>query len=107
MGIAPDIRTHGISTIYKTTDAGNAVISNLPVLNTVVNVTHLNTHQSSLTNSGKQQLKWKARFYGNYHHAYANNKPSTVRQETDPQGKIISFVETVVKPGQQVKVSLK
>jgi len=107
MGIAPDVRTHSVSTIYKTTDTGNASISNLPVLNTVVDVAHLSTHQSLLTNRGKQQLKWKAMFYGSYHHAYANNKPATVRQETDLQGKIISFVEIAVKPGQQVKVSLK
>jgi len=107
MGIAPNARTHSVSTIYKTTDAGNASVSNLPLLNTVVNVAHLDTHQSSLTNSGKQQLKWKAMFYGSYHHAYVDHKLVTIRQETDLQGKIISFVETAVKPGQQVKVSLK
>ena len=107
MGIAPDVRRHGISTIYKTADIGNAVIRNLPLLNTIVDVAHLDTHQSSLTNRGKQQLKWKAMFYGNYHQAYANHKTVIIKQETDPQGKIISFAEVIVQPGQQIKVSVK
>ena len=107
MGIAPDVRKHCISTIYKTADTGNTVIRNLPLLNTIVDVAHLDAHQSSLTNRGKQQLKWKAMFYGSYHQAYADRKPVTIRQETDPQGKIISFAEVIVKPGQHVKVSMK
>jgi len=107
MGIVPDVRTHSVNTIYKTADGGNAAISNLPVLNTIVDVEHLSTNQSLLTNRGKRQIKWKAMFYGSYHHAYVDHKLVTIRQETDLQGKIISFVEIIVKPGQQVKVSLK
>lgn len=107
MGVTPDARTHSISTIYKTEQIGTAAISNLPLLNTLINVTHLDRHQSALTNSGKQPLKWKAMFYGSYHQAYADRKPVTIKQETDSQGKVISFAEVIVKPGQQVKVSVK
>lgn len=107
MGIAPDVRRHSISTIFKTTGTGNAAIRSLPLLNTLVDVTHFDTHQSSLTNHGKQPLKWKAMFYGSYHQAYANRKPLAIKQETDPQGKMISFAEVTVKPGQQVKVNVK
>ncbi|WP_419698628.1 hypothetical protein [Mucilaginibacter sp. NFX135] len=107
MGITPDVRMHSISTIYKTSAAGNATISNLPLLNTVVDVAHLNARQSSLTNHGKQPLKWKALFYGSYHQAYTNRKPLAIKQETDSQGKVMSFTEVTVKPGQQVKVNVK
>jgi hypothetical protein len=107
MGITPDTRTHSLSTIYKTNDAGNAAISNLPLLNTVIDVAHLNTRQSSLNNKGKQQLKWKAMFYGKYSGAYANQKPVAIKHTTDDQGKMISFAEVVVKSGQQVKISVK
>ncbi|MGN8068647.1 hypothetical protein [Mucilaginibacter sp. 22184] len=107
MGIAPDVRQHSISTIFKTTDNGNAAIRNLPLLNTLVDVTHLDTRQSSLINRGKQPLKWKAMFYGRYHQAYAGGKPLTIKQEKDSQGKVISFAEVMVKPGNQVKVSVK
>jgi len=77
------------------------------LLGTVVNVSHQNAQQSSLTNTGKRQLKWKAMFYGNYKHAFVNERQMPVKQFTDGSGKRISFVEVVVKPGQQVKVSVK
>lgn len=107
MGIAPDARSQSVGTIYKTTANGNATISNLPLLGTVINLTHQNAQQSSLTNTGKRQLKWKAMFYGNYNHAFVNENPTPVKQLTDSRGKRISFVEVVIKPGQQVKVSVK
>jgi len=107
MGITPDARTRSISTVYKTAVAGNASINNLPLLNTVINVDHLNAHESSLGNTGKQQIRWKAMFYGSYHRAYVNDKPVAIKRARDTQGQWISFVEAMVKPGLQVKIRVK
>lgn len=107
MGVTPDARSQSISTIYKATDNGNAAISNLPLLGTVINISHQNTRQSSLNNSGKQQLKWKAMFYGIYKHAFVNDKQVSLGHLTDNWGKQVSFAEVIVKPGQQVKISVK
>jgi len=107
MGVSPDARSQSISTIYKTTDNANASVSNLPLLGTVVNITHQSVRESSLINTGKRQVKWKAMFYGNYKQAYANGKPVRVKQTTDNWGKHITFAEFAVKPGAQVKISVK
>jgi hypothetical protein len=107
MGINPDARTGIISTIYKTNGNDNAVIQNLTLLHTVIDVTHTNKHQSTLNNTGKKTLKWKAMFYGGYKTAYVNGKPMPIKVETDEQGKKVSFVNVAVQPGKTVSVNVK
>ncbi|MEO3405652.1 hypothetical protein AAFN85_17200 [Mucilaginibacter sp. CAU 1740] len=107
MGVTPDACSQSTSTIYKTTDGGNASVRNLSLLGTVVDIAHHSIRESSLKNTGKRQLKWKAMFYGSYKYAYANGKQVPVKQTTDNWGKRISFAEVSVKPGSQVKISVK
>jgi hypothetical protein len=108
MGITPDAQTNTISTIYKTSSTtSNATINHLAVIHTMVDITHLNKHQSVLRNTGKRSLKWKAMFYGNYKMAYANGKPIPVKKETDDQSKKVSFIEITVQPGKAVSVKVE
>jgi hypothetical protein len=108
MGISPDASTNTISTIYKTNSTtSNATINHLAVIHTMVNITHLNKHQSVLRNTGKRSLKWKAMFYGNYKMAYANGKPIPVKKETDDQSKKVSLIEITVQPGKAVSVKVE
>lgn len=106
MGINPDARTGTISTIYKTNGNDNATIKGLSLLHTVIDVTHLNKHQTSLKNAGKKALKWKAMFYGNYKTANVNGREMPLKTETDEQGKKVSFVSIAVQPGKAVTVNL-
>jgi hypothetical protein len=107
MGIAPDARRGSISTVYKSSTEDHAAIHNLPVLHTVVDISHLNNHQSTMNNKGGRPLKWKAMFNGSFLHAYVNHRVVAIKKTTDPQGKTMSFVETTVGPKQQVKISME
>jgi hypothetical protein len=105
MGIAPEAQTGTISTVLRMNDMGSAAIRHLPVSGTIIDVNHLNGHQSILSNNGRQTLKWKAMFYGLYHKAYANGKYCQVKNETDVRGNTISYVITTVRPGMKENVS--
>jgi hypothetical protein len=107
MGITPDASTNSISTIYKTNTTGSAALNHLAVIHTMVDIAHLNKHQSVLRNTGKRSLKWKAMFYGNYKMAHANGKPIPVKKETDDQGKKVSFIEITLQPGKSVSVKVE
>ncbi|MCO5949261.1 hypothetical protein [Mucilaginibacter flavidus] len=107
MGITPDSQNGTISTLFKTTSGGSASVNNLPVLQTTVNITHINDHQSAITNLGRRSFKWKAIFTGNYKYAAVNNLLLATKRETDKQGKAVSWVQVVVKPGRHVKIGVK
>jgi hypothetical protein len=104
MGVVPDAQTNTISTVYKMNSTGNAGIKHLALIHTMVDIAHINNHQSVITNTGKQSFKWKAMFYGRYRLAYANGISLSIKKKTDPQGRVISFVEVIVKPGKKINV---
>lgn len=106
MGITPDARTKTLGTIYKTNGTGNAAIDQLSLLNTTVNLAHLSPQQSTISNTGKQSFKWKAMFYGTFKRANINGNAVNIRKGKDDQNRMISFVETIVKPGQQANVKI-
>lgn len=107
MGISPDARTRTVSTIFKAVQPGNATLVYLPVLGTVIDITHLSSHQSVITNRGKKPFKWKASFYGNYRYAYANGVRLPVKTETDIRGKTLSFAEISVQPGKEININIE
>lgn len=104
MGISPDARTGIISTIYKTNGTDKAVINDLPVLHTTLNIAHIDHNQSEMTNTGKNAFKWKGMFYGVYKRAFVNGVLTPLKKETDRQGHEISFVITRVPPGRKVDI---
>lgn len=107
MGISPDAQNNTISTLFKSNSKGSATLNNLPVLQTTVKITHSNTYQSAITNSGKNSIKWKAMFSGNYRHASVNGAVQIPINETNAQGKVMCWVQVNVKPGMQIKVDVK
>jgi len=107
MGVKPDAQTGTITTLYRTDGQGSATVSNLPVLRTVISLSHRNDHQSEIINLGKKAFKWKAVFAGNYRHAMVDSVLLKTKKGTDEQGKINSWVQVIVKPGMRVKVDAK
>lgn len=107
MGVTPDARTKTLRTIYKTSDTGSAALNHLSLLNTTVNLAHMSRQQSSISNTGKKPFKWIAMFYGTFKKANINgNNTVTVKKGTDDQKRMISFIETIVSPGQKVNVKV-
>ncbi|MEO5889616.1 MAG: hypothetical protein ABIQ31_05150 [Ferruginibacter sp.] len=107
MGITPDVRTRTISTLFKTTGQGNAVISRLSIIRTMIDLAHINNHRSMITNTGKESFKWKAMFKGKYRKAYANGVLVPLKNEKDIDGKIIFYTEINVKPGNKITVNVE
>lgn len=107
MGVSPDARTGTISTVFRMTGDGSAAIKHLAVLNSNINLSHLSSRQSALSNHGKQAIKWKAMFYGNYHKAYVNGIVYQLKKETDEIGNKISYAIIVVKPGTNADVTVE
>jgi len=104
MGITPDAQTSTISTLFRSNNDSSATIKNLPVLQTTLDITHSNVHQSAIFNSGRRFFKWKAIFSGNYPQATINGVAQATKKETNGQGKVTSWVLVNVKPGMHVKV---
>lgn len=107
MGVTPDARSGTISTVFRVNGPGSAVIKHLRVLNSAIDLSHLNKQRSVLSNHGKQAIKWKAMFYGNYRKAYANSVLYQVKNETDEMGNKVSYAIIVVKPGMTVNVRME
>jgi len=107
MGVTPDAQTATVSTLFKMNGDGTAAVNNLPVLHTIINLTHINAHQSAIVNSGNKSFKWKAMFSGNYKHATVNNVLMPAKTETNKQGKVVSWVQVDVKPRMHIKVDAK
>jgi hypothetical protein len=103
--------------------AGSSKLTDLPILNTTVTITHFSRTQSSISNTGQHPILWKARFTGNYDKAtVTSRKPgknavrgkpagtSTTRmlkKGTGQQGQTISWLEMPVAPGQELTVRVR
>ena len=107
MGVTPDAHAGTVSTIFRMNSGGDANVSNLPVLQTIISLSHHNDHQSAITNLGNRSFKWKAIFHGNYRYAMVNGVLLSTKKETDEQGKITSYMQVTVKPGKRVKIEAK
>jgi len=104
MGITPDAQTNTISTLFRSNNKGSATVNHLPILGTTINLSHTSTYQTSIFNSGKKTIKWKAVFSGNHAQASINGTAQITKQETNAQGKATSWVLVNVKPGMHVAV---
>lgn len=107
MGISPDTETNTISTLFRSNGKGSATVNHLAILKTTIKVTHNNSHQTTLTNSGKKTIKWKAIFAGNYRTAKVNGIAHAAKKEIDKLGKVTSWVLVNVKPKMSIKVEIK
>ena len=89
------------------TGQGNAAITQLSLIQTMIDIAHINNHQSMIINTGKQSFKWKAMFKGNYRRAYANGILLPLKKEKDMDGKTISYIEINVKTGKKITVNVE
>ena len=106
MGITPYAPTNTISTIYRINGEGNASIKQLPIMHTMIEIAHLNSKQSVMSNTGKQVFKWKAMFYGHYKLAHVNGISLPVKIETDQQGQPVSTIEVEIKPCKTINIKV-
>jgi len=111
MGVDADARTRTVSTLYRAgqpASSAGSQLTNLPVLNTTVTLTHFNSTRSAIRNTGRHPFQWKACFAGEYSQAYADRRgPVKLKKEKDPQGLLISWLEVPVAPGEEITVEVR
>jgi hypothetical protein len=107
MGISPDAQVRTIATLFKSNSGGFAAINNLALLQTKINLSHKNGHQSAISNLGNRSFKWKASFAGNYRYANVNGILMSTKKEISKDGKVISCVQVNIKPGMHVEIDAK
>jgi len=108
MGVEPNALTHTVSTLFRSIGTRRCQLSDLPILNTTLAITHFNHTRSAMTNTGHHLVKWRAQFAGDYKTAFINR--TTVRRtshEKDPQGQLISYLEVEVPSGKEVSIVVK
>lgn len=84
MGVEVDARTRTVSTLYRGSDRSKLI--NLPVLNTTITLTHDSNGRSSIINTGRHPFKWRA--------------------QKISQGRVVTYREVDVAPGQKKAVEL-
>jgi len=106
MGVDADARFNRVITLYRGSKETSSTVNNVPLLKTFISVTHKSSKQSSLTNTGKKAVTWRAKFLGDYTSIYINNKPAKVRKEKDWLGNIVSFTDAMVEPGKVMTIKV-
>jgi hypothetical protein len=106
MGVSVMPITHCIETIYHS-KGDSSELTGLPVLQTTIDLKHFGASQSQLRNNGSKPLWWRAGFEGNYSRAAVTGSAIPVRQTTDAQGNIVSYVDVTVPPGARVTVKMQ
>jgi len=106
MGIDGDARFNRVNTFYRGHKEITSTVNKVPLLKTFISVTHNGSKQSSLTNTGKKAITWRAKFSGDHTSILVNNKPARVRKEKDWLGNIISFTDVIVGPGKVMNIKV-
>ncbi|HTJ13351.1 MAG TPA: hypothetical protein VL547_15050 [Dinghuibacter sp.] len=102
MGVDVVPGTRVVTTVYR--GEGNAWLKDLPVLGTTLEVRHLSKTSTAITNTGHRRIIWRAGFNGAYRTAVVNRKRVAMKQQTDKWGRVTSYADVPLEPGQQALV---
>ncbi|MFT3703538.1 MAG: hypothetical protein QM802_14340 [Agriterribacter sp.] len=106
MGIEPDARYASITTLYNGKTNDTLTVQNLPVLKGLLSVKETAT-STILQFSGKSSIHWRATFNGKYDFIQSGNKKIKATHTIDKRGHVLSFIDVLVMPQKEVRVSVK
>ena len=106
MGIQPDARFKRVQTIYKTDTIKTSSIKNVPLLGTLISVTH-SLMQTEFSNTGNQPVIWRAAFYGSHDKIMIDGKEQKTLSAKDDAAKSFSYVDIKVNTGKTVTASIE
>jgi hypothetical protein len=101
MGIQPDARFNRVQTIYKTGTIATSSINNVPLLGTMISVTH-SLKKTGFSNTGKQPVIWRAAFYGLHDKIMVDGKIRKTTAGKDEAGNSFSYVDVKVNGGKLI-----
>jgi hypothetical protein len=85
--------------------AEDASLQSLPFRNNVVDIKHIGSSSSSLSNRSGPALRWQAVFQGTVRELKVDGKAVLARHDTLPGGMAVSWITATVSPGATVIVS--
>ena len=106
MGVEPIPGTRTVTTLYRHEGPGSAWLSELPILGTTLTVRHVSPLESTVANTGRRRVVWRAQFSGSYENAGVGGKIVSMYRHMDKWGRVISYVDVPLGAGQQVSVSV-
>jgi hypothetical protein len=83
-----------------------AELRNLPVQGSVISVRHEGNRSTSLTNNGKNTLKWKAAFTGSFAELLVDGKPLKAHTESNRSGSVVTWIELAVPARNTIQVKV-
>src|SRR6185437_7244490 len=104
MGVEPVPGKRIVQTLYRHRGDDSAWLNGLPILGTTLDVRHVSPASTTVANSGRRALLWRAEFNGSFALARVGDKTMPMHQVTDKWGRVISSVDVPLKPGTQVSV---
>jgi hypothetical protein len=105
MGVDPIPGTRTVTTLYRHRGSGSAWLENLPILGTTLTVRHLSPLETTVANTGRRRLVWRAQFSGLFPGAKVGGKRVPMHRYTDKWGRIISYVDVPLDAGRQSSVT--
>jgi hypothetical protein len=114
MGIDVLPGTRTVTSFYRsradgegTRTGGEAWVTELPVLGTLLSVRHKGSGTTVVSNTGSRGVVWRACFAGEHDLARVGGKRVKMRKERDKWGYVVSYVEVAVGAGEEVRVMVK
>jgi hypothetical protein len=108
MGVAPSRSgdPFDVQTLAQLPSAGdNASLQSLPFRDNLLDIRHIGSLSSSLSNRSGPALRWRAVFQGTVRKLKVDGKAVFARHDTLPGGMAVSWITATVSPGATVIVS--
>lgn len=105
MGVEPVPGTRIVQTLYRHRGEDSAWLTDLPILGTRLSVRHVSPASTTVANTGRRSLVWRASFSGAFALARVGTTTMPMRRVRDKWGRVISSVDVPLKPGEQVSVA--
>ena len=110
MGIEPDARDGLVRTLARLSremgEKGWAEIGEVPVLSTIISVKHTGLKTTEFKNTGVNPVTWRACFQGKHEKIVLSGREMKAEHKTGIDGREISFVTVIVKPGATLLASI-
>jgi len=109
LGITPQASAHALSTLsHLPAEIDYLSLENIRIGQSLVALKQEACHTSTLRlQAGDAPLNWRAGFPGIHQQLWVNGVKKACRQGKDQSGRVYSYCKLRVKPGEEVRVTLK
>ncbi len=105
MGISCDGYNRVVTSLFHSTDIDSAALRNLPVLGTYLDISYEGSGKAVFHNSGSRSIRLKAGFSGQFPFLFNENEKLPVTYEYGPSGRVTTYTEVSLQPGNEIIIS--